>query len=167
MERRTGKCQGWLIGHASPLTLATTSSILLSSWLAGIVTLMLLAKNRVYFAKVARYVNEIRHLYLQKHPAQIANKANMFNDVRFPPIWDKGSTQTFQIYLVAIFDSFLFAVGVIALVACLNAVNGKTPSLNGFWFICGLVAFVASLLIELRWIFAYWSQKESESISQT
>jgi hypothetical protein len=150
------------IWHANPLNLATVSLILLFSWLAGVVILMLLAKNRVYFAKVARYVNEIRHLYLEKRPAGIANKADMFNKVAFPAILDFASTQTFQIYLVSAFDSFLFASGIIALVAFRVTANRGEVSVNWSW---GVLGFVASLLTELGLIFVYWHLKESETKS--
>lgn len=148
------------IWHVNPLNLATVSLILLFSSLAGVVILMLLAKNRVYFAKVARYVNEIRHLYLQKHPAGIANKAGMFDDVTFPQILDFGSTQTFQIYLVSAFDSFLFACGIIALVACRVAANHGEASIKWSW---GIWGFAASVVVELGSIFVYWYRKESET----
>jgi hypothetical protein len=123
---------------------------------------MLLAKNRVYFAKVARYVNEIRHLYLKEHPAGIANKADMFDEVTFPAILDFSSTQTFQIYLVSAFDSFLFASGIIALVAFRVAANSGEASVNWSW---GILGFVASLVVELGLIFVYWYLKESETKS--
>jgi hypothetical protein len=148
------------IWHVNPLNLATVSLVLLFSSLAGIVILMLLAKNRVYFARVARYVNEIRHLYLQKDPAGIANKAGMFDDVTFPPILDFGSTQTFQIYLVSAFDSFLFACGIIALVGWRVAANHGEASIKWSW---GIWGFAVSMVVELGSIFVYWYLKESET----
>jgi hypothetical protein len=65
-------------------TVATASLILVLSWLTGVLVVMSLAKNRVYFARVARYVNEIRHLYLVDRPAGIENKARIYADYTFP-----------------------------------------------------------------------------------
>jgi len=147
------------IWHANPLNVATVGLILLFSWMAGVVVVMSLAKNRVYFAKVARYVNEIRHLYLAKSTAVIANKAKMYTDWRFPPILDFGSTQTFQIYLASACDSFLFASGIITLIAYRNVSNHTEANVNWFW---GILSFVASLVVEIVLIFVYWHLKERE-----
>ena len=147
------------IWHTTPLNLATVSFVLLFSWLAGVVVVMSLAKNRVYFAKVARYVNEIRKLYLDKSTSGIANEAGMYTDVRFPPILHWGSTQTLQVFLASAFDSFLFASGVVALIAFRNVENGVEASANWSWGIWGFVAFLA---VELGSVFAYWHIEESK-----
>jgi hypothetical protein len=148
--------QAW---GAKSSNLATVSLILLFSWLAGVVVVMDLAKNRVYFARVARHVNEIRGLYVKKHPAGVSNKAKMYTDPTFPHILNLGSTQTFQVCLASAFDSFLFGSAIVALLAVRSVANGVEASVNWSWGIGGFIAF---LVLELGLIFAYWKIKESE-----
>ena len=138
--------------------LATLSFILLFSWVAGIVVVMELAKNRVYFARVARYVNEIRDAYLKKGPAGVTNKAKMYRDCKFPAILDFGSTQTFQILLVSVFDSLLFGFAVVALLAFRKVPNGAdvTPDWSR-----GILAFAVFLVVEFGLVIVYWCIEKS------
>lgn len=133
--------------------LATLSVILLFSWLAGIVVVTELAKNRVYFARVARYVNEIRRLYLVKSQAGIKNEAKMFTDPTFPHVLDWGSTQTFQIGLASVFDSLLFGFAVVALFAFRNVAHDREASPD--WS-SGILACVAFLVVQFALIIVYW-----------
>jgi hypothetical protein len=143
------------------LILAIVSFILVFSCLAGLVVVLSLARNRVYFAKVARYVNEIRGFNLHHHPARIENKAQMYTEWRFPPIFDLFSTQSLHVYLVSAFDSILFASAVVALIAWRDIVNRVEPlSVGWSW---GIVSCVACLLTELVFITLYWHREESKT----
>jgi hypothetical protein len=138
--------------------LATLSFILLFSWVAGIVVVMELAKNRVYFARVARYVNEIRDVYLDKKPAGVTNKAKMFTDPTFPHVLDLGSTQIFQVGLASVFDSLLFGFTVVALFAFRNVAHDREASPD--WS-SGIWACVAFLVVEFGLVIVYWLVQES------
>lgn len=144
---------------SSKLSIATVSFIFAFSWLAGLLVVMSLAKNRVYFARVARYVNEIRELYLSNRPGGLTDKTKMYTNSGFPHVLDYGSTQSFQIYVASAFDSFLFATAVIAFIALTNVANGAEPSVGWFW---GTTSFGACLLVELGSIILYWHLEESK-----
>ena len=148
-------------------TLRTVTPVLVLSWLAGFLMVMFLAKNRVYFARVARYVNQIRDFYLRESPGKFEDHTNFYRNRKFPPIFDPGSTQTFQIYLACALDSFLFAAVVVALIALWGLSHGDKPTVDWLW---GSIALLLSLVAELAFVILYWSQashiKSSESEKQ-
>lgn len=131
--------------------------VLILSSLAGFLLVVLLARNRVYFAIVARFINEVRGLYLKQSPGEFENCSRMYSDHRFPKILSPGSTQSVQIYFLSLCNASLFGIGAGMLNVSLNLRAGIARSLD-----CREVflAVVGSLLLEVSWVFAYWKRKQ-------
>jgi hypothetical protein len=145
-------------------TLRTVTPVLVLSWLAGFLMVMFLAKNRVYFAKVARYVNQIRDFYLRESHGKFEDHTNFYRNREFPPLFDPGSTQAFQIYLACALDSFLFAAVVVAMIALWELSHGGTPGVDWFW---GPLALLVCFIAELAFIILYWSQASRSKPSES
>jgi hypothetical protein len=145
-------------------SLKTVALVLFCSWLAGVFVVMSLAKNRVYFAKAARYVNQVRDFYLRNRPEEFEDHTKMYRNWRSPAVFDPGSTQTLQIYLASALDSFLFAFAVSAALALRHASHSTQPSLHWFW---GAIAFGISVLTEVGLIMLYWHREDSRMTTKT
>lgn len=76
-------------------------SVLFLSACFVFLTLLAILKNRTYFVKMSRYLNEHRRDVLQKHPFGFANQSGMWCNPEFPPVIDKKSTQMLCMYLFA------------------------------------------------------------------
>ena len=144
--------------------LKTVAVVLAFSWLAGVFVVMSLAKNRVYFAKAARYVNQTRDFYLKNRPEEFEDHTKMYRNWRSPAVFDPGSTQTLQIYLASALDSFLFAFAVSAAIALRDVSQSTQPNVNWFW---GGIAFGISLLAEVGLILSYWHREDSPMTAKT
>jgi hypothetical protein len=143
--------------HYTQLNLTILSVILGLSWLAGIILVMSLAKNRVYFAIVARRVNELRNVCFDERSPYRENKAKIYTDPTRPRISDFSSTQFFQVFLTSAFDSFFFTSTVVALVALQMVANHSAPMVD--WSL-GLRGFAVSLVAQLGLVAVYWKRKE-------
>jgi hypothetical protein len=143
--------------HYTQLNLTILSVILGLSWLAGIILVMSLAKNRVYFVMVARRVNELRNVCFDEDSPYRENKAKIYTDPTRPRIADFGSTQFFQVCLTSAFDSFFFASTVVALIALQMVVNHTAPIVD--WSL-GFRGFAVSLVAQLGLIALFWNRKE-------
>src|SRR2546426_874593 len=91
------------------MTSATTQFVgllLLVASFASLLLVFFMARNRVYFAIVARFVNEIRKLYLDRSPGGFGNKSRIYDSHKLPRIFDPGSTQTFQLLFLSVCNSF-------------------------------------------------------------
>src|SRR5215469_15644106 len=100
-------------------TATVVSALLLFSAAGGVLLLSSLAQSRVYFARVARFVNEIRHHYLLSKPLGVDNKAKMYTDSSYPPVLHWGSSHTMAVYFFSLCNALL---GIVGLVAAQNAV---------------------------------------------
>jgi hypothetical protein len=80
--------------------------------LLGMCLLALLARNRVYFVIVTRYVNEHRELFLAQKPLGFENKTRMYTNPSQPPFFDWRSSQTLLLYALALLNSGLLAIAV-------------------------------------------------------
>ena len=63
------------------------------------IVLYVILKNRTYFVKMSRYLNEHRRNVLQTHPFGFMNQSNMWCNPKFPSVVDKDSTQLLCVYL--------------------------------------------------------------------
>ena len=140
----------------TPIVLTTVGILLLASSVVGFLFFVVsLARNRVYFAFVARYVNEFRALYLKEAPGGVGNRAGMYTDPRYPRIFGPGSSHSVQVWLLCLCNAALLAVAVNALLAAPAA----TPSIS--WW-AGLIVFLISLPGQVVWVLIYWSRKERQ-----
>lgn len=74
--------------------------ILLLSAGFSLMTIIAICKNRSYFVKVSRYVNEHRHFALECKKDFFFNISEMWNNPRYPKVKDWGSTQMICLYLL-------------------------------------------------------------------
>ncbi len=156
---------GALAGQYGLTRLITTTVglMLLVSSVAGFLLVASLARNRVYFAFVARYVNEVRALYLAQSPGSISNKAGIYTDPGFPKIFNPFSSHSFQLYFLSSCNSFLITGGVIALLVSRALATSGSPAVN--WW-AGLLAFSLSMLVQIGWVLLYWCHKERQKTAE-
>lgn len=141
------------------LITTTVGLMLLVSSAAGFLLVVSLARNRVYFAFVGRYVNEVRDLYLAQSPGGISNKAGIYTDPGFPRIFNPFSSHSIQLYFLSSCNSFLVAGGVMALLVSRALATPGSPAVN--WRV-GLLVFTLSMLAQIGWVLLYWCRKEGQ-----
>lgn len=75
--------------------------ICLTSWLFGKLSIYTIVKNRSYFVRTARHINELRSHVLQRKPYGFENKAKFWDDSSKPKVRDWFSTQFSSLYMLA------------------------------------------------------------------
>ncbi len=125
---------------------------------AGFFLLMSLARNRVYFAFVARYVNELRGVYLAQAPGSATNKTGMYVDHRSPRIFNPASSHSFQLYFLSSCNAVLFAAAVT--VVWTNLPPGEAGATSTINWVALFISFFLSLLLQVGWVLRYWSHAE-------
>lgn len=138
------------------LVMLTAGLLLITSGLATALLIALLARNRVYYVFVARYVNEIRSAYLAEKPGGVLNRAGMYTDWRFPRILNPASTQTIQMYFLSACSSLLLSTGAAALVTAHGLASGQRPEVA--WG-TGAAVFAAAVALEIGSLLIYWKKK--------
>ena len=113
-------------------------SILFLSACFVFLALSAILKNRTYFVKMSRYLNEHRKNVLQKHPFGFENQSKMWCNPEFPLIIDKKSTQLLCMYLFAMCLVVLLFVSLGCLF--LNTSYGLCVAI-GLTLIIGLICF--------------------------
>lgn len=80
--------------------------ILLLSAGFSLMTIFAICKNRSYFVRVSRYINEHRHFALECKKEVFSNISKMWDNPNFPKVKDWCSTQMICLYLL--FACYLF-----------------------------------------------------------
>lgn len=93
------------------LKFATISGIYLTAWAGGTVILTSMARNRMYFCRVASYVSEIRQYYLNHESIDVENRSGMFTDVGDPDPLTPTSSRTVLLFGIAAVNSLFLAMG--------------------------------------------------------
>ena len=65
-----------------------------------LISILGICKNRTYFVKVSRYINEHRKFALNNNDIDFVNVSKMWNNPQFPKNLDFGSTQMICLYLL-------------------------------------------------------------------
>lgn len=86
-----------------------TIVILLISYIFVFISSYLVARNRVYYVKTSRYVNEFRKLAIDAHPYGFKNIHNFYNDYNLPKVNEKRSTQLVALYSIISLGVLCFA----------------------------------------------------------
>lgn len=94
--------------------------ICFASFLFGILALLLIGKNRSYFALTSRHINEYRKHALSSKPLGFENTAKYWNDPSYPKTFDKSSTQMYSFYLIAIFSVSMLGFGTYVFLKCIE-----------------------------------------------
>ena len=74
--------------------------ILLLSAAFTLMTILAICKNRSYFVRVSRYINEHRHLTFESNKGVFTNVSKMWENPNFPKVKDWGSTQMICLFLL-------------------------------------------------------------------
>lgn len=135
---------------------APAVAILAIGLLLGICLLALMARNRVYFVVVTRYVNEHRQYFLAQKPLGFENQSRMYTNPSQPPFFDWRSSQALLLYILAVLNSGLLAVGLYLL--CINVACR--------WAIL-IAASTLFLMAELVLTISYLVTREGKSASRT
>jgi hypothetical protein len=96
--------------HAGADFRAPAVSLLAIGLLLGLCLLALMARDRVYFVVVTRYVNEHRQYFLTPKPLGFENKSRIYTDPTQPPFFGWLSSQALLLYILALMNSGLLAV---------------------------------------------------------
>lgn len=80
--------------------------ILIMALFVGVFSLIFLSRNRLYYVRVTRFVNEVRNHYLSIQPLNITNKAKLYVDYKHPKTFSLFSTQVILVYILSIFNAF-------------------------------------------------------------
>lgn len=78
-----------------------------ASWLFGVLSIYTIVKNRVYFVRTARHINELRNHVLQRIPYGFTNEANFWANPAYPIVRDYRSTQYVSFYMMVILSTVL------------------------------------------------------------
>lgn len=100
-------------------------TILILSSLFLLLVILAILKNRTYFVKMSRYLNEHRNLALDNNEVDFENKAKMWHRYDFPKIIDYRSTQLYCFYLLAISFLVTMELGLYSMLyfnACKNCI---------------------------------------------
>lgn len=85
-------------------------AICVASWLFGILSIYTIVKNRVYFVRTARHINELRHHVLQRKPYGFSNESHFWEDPAYPKVRDFRSTQYVSFYILMVLTMTLAGV---------------------------------------------------------
>jgi hypothetical protein len=86
--------------------------------IVGLFMFGLAVRNRIYFVKVTRYVNEIRDCFLKESPMGFENKTEMYRDWHKPAFYNWHSSQVWFSYMVGLLNSVLLAALIYMNVEC-------------------------------------------------
>jgi len=122
-----------------------------------------LMRNRVYFVSVAKYVNEIRNIYLKNNPLGIKNSSGMYVDNKYPKVWNWGSTHLSLLFFVAFLNSLFFAFGFTFLVYIFTIPKSIDVVKTCLFLL--LICFII-FGVELVWVTKYLKSKDKIQSSQ-
>ncbi|MBN1594774.1 hypothetical protein JW933_02500 [candidate division FCPU426 bacterium] len=128
------------------LQLQMPAVITLSVALAlGVFSFAIIIRNRIYFVRVARYINEQRAMFLAWKPMGFENQARMYIRPEQPLYFNGWSSQSWLLYIMAFLNAMvLLAIG---------------------FFTCGFswgVYLLAALIFTLQLLAAVWTLKAYE-----
>lgn len=122
------------------------SIICVASLVFGIMAIYTIVKNRVYFVRTARHINELRNQVIQRTPFGFSNKANFWANPLKPQVRDYSSTQFVSLYMLVFLN---MAISAAAVFSFLKWVNSEVLC----WaFIAALIPLAISILI--TWLVA-------------
>lgn len=120
-------------------------TICLLSFFFGILSQYLIGRNRIYFAKTARHINNYRQHALKNNPFGFVN--DYWCNSTYPKTSSLKSTQFMCGFLLNIFTSIMFAASILLFMLSNGCLCVWVPSFLGFLsFISSL--FLAKLILE-------------------
>lgn len=76
--------------------------VIFLSTMFSLMSLMLISKNRRYFVRICRYINELRDYAIKNNDFGFTNESNMWHDATYPKTLDWGSTQMTCLLLIGL-----------------------------------------------------------------
>ena len=89
--------------------------ICLASWLFGILSIYTIVKNRRYFVRTARHINELRHHVLHRKPYGFSNDAHFWDNPTYPKVRDWSSTQFVSLYIMSLMTMLIGCASIYAM----------------------------------------------------
>ena len=78
-----------------------------ASLVFGIISIFTIVKNRVYFVRTSRHINELRHHVLQRQPYGFKNETHFWENPSYPDVNDYDSTQFLSLYMLVFLNMFI------------------------------------------------------------
>lgn len=113
-------------------------AILAVCYVFSLLASFLLTRNRVYFTKVSRYLNEHRKLVLSEYPFGFTNETNFYTNIDFPTANNPWSTQLISLYAIQLLSCLILFI-IINIVTALTL----TTLLTTHHYILSLVLCIA------------------------
>ncbi len=133
--------------------------VLLAGYIFGILSLSILARLRLYFTLVARYLNEHRCFFLKNEPLGFQNRSRMYTDFKNPRPYDPWSTQMLSIYAIAFVDSLLLAGAIGCVALWFKWLLWQIISIAG-------ISYILSVIIIIIWTRQYLRNKEDKGADE-
>ena len=128
-------------------------SIIAVCYLFSFLASFLISRNRVYYVKVARYINEHRQFAFEGKPASFRNMSNYYTNPKLPKFFEIWSTQLVCLYVIQIISAFIFGVLAYYIIAYMVAPK------NGYMIfhvisavLLGMISFVINLYIWISYM---------------
>lgn len=130
-------------------------SIFGMSYIFSVLASFLISRNRVYFAKVARYLNEHRNFSISQKPLGFENKTKFYTSDRFPTAFDIWSNHLVSLYIIQLLGAIIFG----AMIFCILLIW-----IENIYWVCFLSAVSSSLsfIINLRIYIKYMKNQDRE-----
>ena len=116
---------------------------------------LLISRNRMYYTKVARYINEHRRFSLELKPMGFSNSSKFYTSLNNPPTFNTWSTQLVSLYVLQLVSGILF--GGILFCIFLQYI-GNVGFTYGMASLGGLLSFAGNLWINI----AYMKNQDGE-----
>ena len=119
------------------------------SYIFSLLASFLISRNRVYYAKVARYINEHRRFSLELKPMGFSNSSEFYTSLNIPHTFNTWSTHLVSLYVLQLISAILF--GGILFCICLQHMENEFL----MYYIAslgGLISFVVNLWINIAYM---------------
>lgn len=124
---------------------------------AGTLLLLVLLRSRMYYLRVARFVNEVRQAYINQKVMGVQNIAGLYTDPRSPKAMNPTSTQLITTYFTAICNSLFYAFGTAA--ACAE-LKSEVLRVHLLW---PSIVFAAALVGQLVLVVLYLKLRDKDN----
>lgn len=119
----------------------TMAIVCAASWLFAIMALYTIVKNRTYFVRISRHINELRNHVLKVEPIGFKNLTGFWHNPKYPKVKDWCSTQFVSIYMIGILSIAL------AVATAVFAIKWLTCDSLYYYMLVPIVSTLALLII--------------------
>ena len=120
-----------------------------ASLVFGIMAIFTIVKNRFYFVRTSRHINELRHHVYQRQPYGFKNESNFWENPYYPKVKDYYSTQFLSLYMLIFLNMFIAGTFTYSLLKYFQYDNSL------------LIALAALLPLGVSWLIAFKVTKET------